>query len=94
MKNEINGRGHEISSAFFGKEKEIMNKNSNKEKIMKEFNIFLEGTWSFNNVIEANSKEEAINEAIQDVDYWARSLDISHTNQWLKGEEKTRKRKF
>jgi len=91
VKNEINGKGHEISTAYFGKETLIMNENSNKEQIMKDFHIFLEGTWNFNYLIEANSKEEAINQAIQDVDkYWARPLDIYHTNQWLCGEEEKR----
>jgi len=61
---------------------------------MKDFHIFLEGTWSFNYGIEANSKEEAIDQAIQDVDNWARSLDIYHTNQWLYGEEEECKKEI
>lgn len=86
-KNEINGRGHELARAFFGKEKEIMNENSSKEKIMKEFNICLEGTWNFDYVINANSKEEAINKAIQEMDAESGSIALIHTNQWFEGEE-------
>ena len=90
MKNEINGRGHEISSAFFGKEKEIMNENSIKEKIMKDFHIFLEGTWGFDYGVEANSKEEAIDKAIQDMDGESGAITLIHTNQWFEGEEEKR----
>ena len=94
MKNEINGRGHEISSAFFEKEKEIMNENSSKEKIMKEFVIFLEGTWHFHYSIDANSKEEAIDKAIQDMNAESGSIDLHHTNQWFESECRKRKKRI
>jgi|TARA_Y100000294_G_scaffold140947_1_gene134825 hypothetical protein len=54
---------------------------------MKKFDICLEGTWFFNYSIEANSKEEAIEKAIKDMDEESRSIDLYHTNQWFDGEE-------
>lgn len=50
---------------------------------MKEFNICLEGTWNFDYIIEANSKEEAIEKAIQEMDQESRSIDLAHTKQWI-----------
>jgi len=61
---------------------------------MKEFDIFLEGTWHFGYVIQANSKEEAIEKAIQDMDGESGSIDLHHTNQWFDGEEETRKKEI
>ena len=54
---------------------------------MKEFDIFLEGTWHFYYSIEANSKEEAIKQAMKDMEEESRSIDLYHTNQWFDGEE-------
>ncbi len=50
---------------------------------MKEFNICLEGTWNFDYIIEANSKEEAIEKAIQEMDQESGSIDLAHTKQWI-----------
>jgi hypothetical protein len=61
---------------------------------MQEFDIFLEGTWSFCNVFEANSKEEAIEKAMLEVDERAIPIDIYHTNQWLDGDEDKRKKEI
>ena len=41
---------------------------------MKEFDIFLEGTWHFYYSIEANSKEEAIKQAMKDMEEECRKL--------------------
>lgn len=54
---------------------------------MKDFNVFLEGAWGFSCVIEANSKEEAIRKAIQDIDNQVEPIDLIHTKQWLEDEE-------
>jgi hypothetical protein len=54
---------------------------------MKEFDIFLEGTWSFYCSIKANSKEEAIKQAMKAMEEESGSIDLYHTNQWLDGEE-------
>ena len=35
---------------------------------MKEFNVFIAGTWVHNSVYKANSREEAIEMALQDVE--------------------------
>ena len=56
---------------------------------MKEFDIFLEGTWHFYYSIEANSKEEAIKQAMKDMEEESRSIDLYHTNQWFDGEAYT-----
>ena len=50
---------------------------------MKEFDICLEGTWFFNYLIEANSKEEAIEKAIQEMDQESGSIDLDHTKRWF-----------
>ncbi len=56
---------------------------------MKDFDICLEGTWFFNYSLKANSKEEAIEKAIKDMNRESRSIDLYHTNQWFEfeGEE-------
>ena len=58
---------------------------------MKEFNICLEGTWNFDYVINANSKEEAINKAIQEMDAESGSISLYHTHQWFEDEEEESK---
>ena len=55
---------------------------------MKTFNVILNGTWSFDYLIEANTKEEAINQAIRDMDGESGSIDLIHVNQ--SAEEETR----
>ena len=48
---------------------------------MKEFYVFVNGTWSFDYQIEANTKEEAINQAIRDMDGESGSIDLIHVDQ-------------
>jgi hypothetical protein len=45
-----------------------------------------EGTWFFNYAIEANSEEEAIEKAKQEMYMEAGSIDLNHTRQWCEGE--------
>jgi hypothetical protein len=61
---------------------------------MEEFSICLEGTWYFNYLIKANSREEAINQAIKDMDAESRCIELYHTNQWLEGEEEGLKKEI
>ena len=55
---------------------------------MKEFNICLEGTWYFDYLIKANSKEEAIEKAIEQMDQESGAIDLEHTKQWFECEKK------
>jgi hypothetical protein len=55
---------------------------------MKEFNICLEGTWYFDYLIKANSKEEAIEKAIEQMDQESGAIDLEHTKQWFDCEKK------
>jgi hypothetical protein len=48
---------------------------------MKEFYVYLNGTWSFDYLIEANTKEEAISQAIRDMDGESGSIDLEHIDQ-------------
>lgn len=61
---------------------------------MKEFDIFLDGTWYFSYSINANTKEEAIKKAKQQMDMEACPIDIQHINQWFDGKEETRKKEI
>jgi D-alanine-D-alanine ligase-like ATP-grasp enzyme len=60
---------------------------------MKEFNLILEGTWSFHYSIEANSKEEAIEKATQEMNAESGSIDLYHTNQWFEDDEEEKRKK-
>ena len=59
---------------------------------MAEFYIYLEGTWHFDYLIESNSKEEAIEQAVKDIDEGSVQVDIFHENQWFDGDEEHLKR--
>ncbi|MBT3511055.1 MAG: hypothetical protein HN472_16115 [Nitrospina sp.] len=50
---------------------------------MKEFYIFVNGTWSFDYQIEANTKEEAICQAMKDMDQEARCIELYHVDQYV-----------
>ncbi len=54
---------------------------------MKKFNVCLNGTWSFDFGIEANSKEAAIAEAIEMMDMEAGSIDLYHIEQFAEEED-------
>ena len=54
---------------------------------MENFYVLMEGTWECESLIRANSREEAIDIAMQHVDRGAYSIDHYHTQQWLDGEE-------
>jgi hypothetical protein len=58
---------------------------------MKEYWINLEGIWSYTNCIKANSKEEAIKLAMQDMDRESGCIYLGHINQWFEDEEEERK---
>jgi len=50
---------------------------------MKEFNVHLNGLWSFDfGGIEANSKEAAIEEAIKLMDMESRAIELEHIEQF------------
>ena len=53
---------------------------------MKEYEVTLEGTWCYENLIEADSKEEAIELAKEDMDREPGCLWLVLINQWIDGE--------
>ena len=54
---------------------------------MKEYEVTLEGTWCYMNLIEAASKEEAIEIAMEDIDREIGCLlSLNHINQWVDNE--------
>ena len=61
---------------------------------MKEFDICMEGNWFFDYTIKANSKEEAIEKAIEEMDQESGSIDLEHTKQWFDCEEKENTKAF
>jgi hypothetical protein len=56
---------------------------------MKKFYVFLNGLWNFDYEIEANTKEEAINQAIYDMDRESGSIDIDHIDQYVVEEKES-----
>jgi len=60
---------------------------------MEKFDIFLDGTWSFSYSIKANSKEEAIEKAIKEMDMEACPIDLQHNNQWFEDDEEEEHKK-
>ena len=58
---------------------------------MKEYWIDMEGIWSYQNCIKANSKEEAIELAKEDMDRESGCIYLGHINQWLEDEEEEEK---
>jgi hypothetical protein len=62
---------------------------------VKEFDIHLEGIWHFNSLILANSREEAVKEALKVMNREPGTLlDLTTKNYWLEGEEGELKRKY
>lgn len=54
---------------------------------MQKFNVMVEGTWCFDAVVEADSREEAIKSLMKGMDLSAAgSPTLFHTNQWIDGE--------
>ena len=54
---------------------------------MKEFNSLLVGHWTLNITVEANSKEEAINNAIELAEEMSGPFNLTHDKQWMEGED-------
>jgi hypothetical protein len=50
---------------------------------VKSFYIHLKGLWDFDYQIEANSKEEAISKAMQEMDRDAGSIYLEHIDQYV-----------
>jgi hypothetical protein len=57
---------------------------------MKTFNVCLNGLWSFDYLIEANTKEEAISQAIKEMDLESGSIDLEHVDQYAEEEKDSR----
>ena len=54
---------------------------------MKDFYVHLKGLWDFDYQIEANSKEEAISKAMQEMDREAGSIYLEHIDQYGEKEK-------
>ena len=54
---------------------------------MEEFNLLLEGHWDLNITVEANSKEEAIENAKIQAEEMSDLMNLTHDIYWIKGED-------
>ena len=54
---------------------------------MKEFNLLLVGHWDLNVTVEANSKEEALENAKIQAEEMSGLFNITHDKQWMEGED-------
>lgn len=54
---------------------------------MKEFNLLLVGHWALNITVEANSKEEAIENAKIQAEEMSEAMNLTHDKQWIEGED-------
>lgn len=50
---------------------------------MKEYNVYLNGLWFFDYIIEANTKEEAIKKAMNEMELESGSIDLTHIDQYV-----------
>jgi len=51
----------------------------------------LVGNWTLNITVEANSKEEAIDNAIELAEEMSGSFNLTHDKQWVEGEDDVEK---